>query len=155
MLHTPRAIWALLAVVMVLTGCANVAPTQGDVRAAVEENNRRWAEALSRGDAAGIAALYSSSAQLLPANGNVVRGQQEIEKFWHGAISSGFNAVALTTLEVESCGDTAYEVGKYAVPGEGGKVLDTGDYVVIFKREKGQWKLHRDIWTTNTPVPAQ
>jgi ketosteroid isomerase-like protein len=63
--------------------------------------------------------------------------------------------VTLTTVEVQGCGDTAWEVGRYTVPGEGGKVLDTGDYVVIWKREGGEWKLHRDIWTTNTPAPGQ
>jgi hypothetical protein len=31
-------------------------------------------------------------------------------------------------------------------------VLDQGKYIVIWKREKGQWKLHRDIF--NSSVPA-
>jgi ketosteroid isomerase-like protein len=56
---------------------------------------------------------------------------------------------------VEGHGDTAHEVGKYAVPAEGGKVVDTGDYIVIWKRENGRWRLHRDIWTTNTPARGQ
>ena len=154
MLNAPKGIYALLALVIVLTSCAT-APTQGNVRQAIEANNSKWAEALSRGEAATIAALYTSTAQLLPANGNVVSGKEAIQKYWQGAITSGFKAITLTTVEVESCGDTVYEVGKYTVPGEGGKVLDPGDYVVIWKREKGQWKLHRDIWTTNTPAPGQ
>jgi uncharacterized protein (TIGR02246 family) len=152
MLNVLKWASASIAVVVVLAGCATMAPSQADVRSAIEANNKRWAEALGRGDAAGIAALYTSNAQVLPANGNVVNGQPAIEKFWQGAINSGFKAVTLTTLEVDACGDTAYEVGKYTVPGEGGKVLDTGDYIVIWKHEKGQWKLHRDTWTTNAPA---
>jgi len=155
MLNAPKGIYALLALVIVLTSSCATAPTQGNVRQAIEANNSKWSKALSRGEAATIAALYTSTAQLLPANGNVVSGQEAIQKYWQGAITSGFRAVTLTTVEVESYGDTAYEVGKYAVPGEGGKVLGTGDYVVIWKRENGQWKLHRDIWTTNTPAPGQ
>jgi ketosteroid isomerase-like protein len=37
---------------------------------------------------------------------------------------------------------------------EGGKVVDRGKYIVIWKREQGQWKLHRDIWNTSMP-PAK
>ena len=155
MLHALKGTPALLVTLALLFGCANTAHKQGEVRAAIEGNNQKWVKALSRGDAAGIAALYTPTAQLLPANGNVVSGKPAIEKYWQGAITSGFKAVTLTTLEAEACGDTAYEVGKFTVPGEGGKVLDTGDYVVIWKRESGQWKLHRDIWTTNSPAPAQ
>ena len=155
MLRALKGISAILAIVIVLVSCASVAPTRGDVRATIEANNKRWVEALGRGDAAGIAGLYTPNAQLLPANGTVVNGQQAIEKYWQGAIDSGFKSLTLTSVEVEACGDTAYEVGKYTVPGEAGKVLDTGDYIVIWKREKGQWKLHRDIWTTNTPAPGQ
>jgi ketosteroid isomerase-like protein len=34
-------------------------------------------------------------------------------------------------------------------------MLDEGKYVVIWKRHQGKWKLHRDIWTTSMPAPAQ
>src|SRR5262245_58778389 len=152
MLYTPKGVTGLLAIVVLLAGCATTTVSQADLRAAIEANNKKWAEALGRGDAAGIAAHYTPTAQLLPANGNVLVGTQAMQKYWQDAITSGFKAVTLTTLEVESCGDTAYEVGKYTVPGEAGKVLDIGDYVVIWKRDKGQWKLHRDIWTTNRPA---
>jgi uncharacterized protein (TIGR02246 family) len=143
------------AVVVLVISWASVAAAQGNVRAAIEESNGRWVEALSRGDAAAIAGLYTQTAQLLPANGNVVSGRAEIQKYWQGAISAGFKAVTLTTVEVDSCGNTAYEVGKWTVPGEGGKVLDAGDYIVIWKLQEGQWKLHRDTWTTNSPAPGQ
>jgi ketosteroid isomerase-like protein len=69
-------------------------------------------------------------------------------------VDSGVKGATLTTLEAEGQGDTAYEVGKYTLTGEAGKVLDTGKYVTIWKREQGQWKLHRDIWNTNTPAPG-
>ncbi len=155
MLHALKGTSAVLVTLAVLFGCANTAHKQADVRATIEANNQKWVKALGRGDAAGIAALYTPTAQLLPPNGNVVSGQPAIEKYWQGAITSGFKAVTLSTLEAQACGDTAYEVGKYTVPGEGGKVLGTGDYVVIWKHQSGQWKLHRDIWTTNSPAPAQ
>jgi uncharacterized protein (TIGR02246 family) len=155
MLRILTGMSAFFAIVILLSGCTTMKSSHEDVRASIEANNKQWVAALNRADAAGIAALYTSNAQLLPANGNVVTGKQAIEKYWQGAIDSGFKALTLTSVETDACGDTAYEVGKYTVPGEGGKVLDAGDYIVIWKRENGQWRLHRDIWTTNTPAPAQ
>lgn len=31
---------------------------------------------------------------------------------------------------------------------------DQGKYVVLWKKEKDGWKLHRDIWNTSTPLAS-
>jgi ketosteroid isomerase-like protein len=49
---------------------------------------------------------------------------------------------------------THIEVSKYTLQGEGDQVLDTGKYVVIWKQEDGQWKLHCDIFNSSMPAPA-
>jgi len=53
----------------------------------------------------------------------------------------------LETIELDEHGNSAYEVGKYTLSGAGGQVLDQGKYIVIWKKQHGEWKLHRDIWT--------
>jgi len=50
-------------------------------------------------------------------------------------------------------GDTVFEVGKYTLFGEGDQVLDNGKYIVIWKKDGEQWKLHRDIFNSNMPLP--
>jgi hypothetical protein len=32
-------------------------------------------------------------------------------------------------------------------------MIDEGKYVVVWKRVGGQWKLHRDIWTSSVRGP--
>jgi len=145
-----------LTVALVLLLPLRIALAQSeDARAAIEAGNRKFLAALSSGDAAGISTLYATNAQVLPPQSDIVRGRQSIEQFWKGVIDSGVKGATLKTLEVERHGDIAYEVGTYTMAGEGGKVLDTGKYVVVWKREHGQWKLHRDIWNTSTPVPGK
>ena len=61
----------------------------------------------------------------------------------------GIKSAKLETIEVEGHGDTAIDVGKYTLRGESGNVLDRGKYLVIWKQLAGQWKLHRDIWTSS------
>lgn len=126
--------------------------TAADPRAGVETANRRFMEAFGRGDAAGVARLYTSSAQLLPAHSDVVAGTGAIERFWQGAIEMGLKEAVLETLELEAHGDTAHEVGRYTLKADGGRVADAGKYLVIWKLEGGSWKLHRDIWTTSQPA---
>jgi uncharacterized protein (TIGR02246 family) len=130
------------------------APAADDVRSAIEAANRKWEAAADRGDGAAVAALYTSDAQLLPPKSDFVRGTQAIGRFWQAVFDSGVKGVSLTTLEVESCGDTAHEVGKVELRGADGKILDQAKYVVVWKKEGGSWKLHRDIWTSSV-VPAK
>ncbi len=125
-----------------------------DVRAAVEAANRAFEAAVSKGDGAAMAALYTAQGQLLPAGSDVVSGTAAIAKFWQGVLDSGLGGGTLKTLEVEAHGGTAHEVGQYELRDKAGKVLDRGKYVVIWKQAGGHWKLHRDIWTSSMP-PAK
>ncbi|SAL34029.1 YybH family protein [Caballeronia humi] len=153
--RTLKAAFASVAIFVALCSVEAAALAQGNVRTSVEASNKVFEKAVSRGDAAGIASTYSDNAKLLPANGQVVSGHKAITAYWQEAINSGFKAIKLSTVELEARGDTAYEVGKWMVPGEAGKVYDAGDYIVIWKRVNGHWKMYRDTWTTNTPAPRQ
>jgi uncharacterized protein (TIGR02246 family) len=128
--------------------------SSGEIREAIAAASARFMAVFSRGDAAGVAAAYTEDGQVLPPNNDAVAGQQGIRTFWQDAMQMGIKAVTLESLEVEGSGHTAYEVGRYTLQHEGGQVLDTGKYVVIWKHEAGQWKVHRDIWNSNRPAPG-
>jgi len=129
-----------------------VAQPQG-LRAAIEAANAKFSADFAKGDAAALASHYTATGEAFPPNGEIARGHEAIAKVWKGAMDAGIKAIKLTTVEVASRGDLAYEVGTYAAMDGGGKTLDSGKYVVIWKREGGEWKLHRDIWNTNMPAP--
>jgi len=129
-----------------------------DIQPDIMACNKHFMDAFGRGDAAGLANLYTVGGQLLPPNSEVVAGRDAIGTFWKGAIASGLTEATLDTVEVESLGETAVEVGRYTLRAKGGHVADVGKYVVVWKKEGGGWKLHRDIWNTSRPasgVPSQ
>jgi uncharacterized protein (TIGR02246 family) len=101
------------------------------VRADIGAANQELIAALARGDAAGVAAAYTPDGQMFPAKSDVVSGRAAIQKLWQEWITAGFTNLKLEALEVEAFGDTANEVGRYAMPGNHGKMLDDGKYVVI------------------------
>lgn len=150
----------LLIAILVVSG-TSLALGQGQsasVRREIEANNKRFSAAFNGGDAAAVAAMYSSEAKVLPPNGEIVEGRQNIQAFWQNLITLGAKLQALDTVQVDARGDLAYELGKYTfvVPQAGGKSnTDQGKYLVVWKRQGKSWKLAADIWNTSAPLPGQ
>ena len=126
--------------------------TNMDTTTQLESTKDKFVAAFRRGDAAGIANVYTTEAQLLPGNSDFVRGTDAICTFWQAALDTGLKDTTLQAIEIEAHGDTAIEVGLYTIIGGDGGVADKGKYIIIWKNEADQWKLHRDIWTTSLPV---
>ena len=123
--------------------------TSTEVQAAIEAANEVFMATYNRGDSAALADLYTENGQLLPAGSDFVTGKEAIKGFWQGAMDMGIKSAKLETIEVEGHRDTAIDVGKYTLRGESENVLDRGKYLVVWKQLAGQWKLHRDIWTSS------
>ncbi|MEK7715556.1 MAG: DUF4440 domain-containing protein, partial [candidate division NC10 bacterium] len=51
------------------------------------------------------------------------------------------------TESISNAHDLACEVGAIKVVGANSQVT-AGRYVVVWKRQNGHWKLHRDIWNS-------
>jgi uncharacterized protein (TIGR02246 family) len=123
-----------------------------NIHSLIESANLEFVGAFKRGDSAGIGKLYTSDAQLLPANSDFVRGADAIRAFWQTVIDMGLKEASLETIELETYGDTAIEVGRYRLLAADGVAADSGKYLVVWKDDNGTWKLHRDIWTTSLPT---
>ena len=108
--------------------------------------NREFEAAARNGDLARLASLYTVDAIALPPDGRDVRGRDNIRQMW-GTIAQqiGLKDVKLNTLDLEVAGDTAYEVGEgvLTLAGGGSAVVN---FVVVWKKVDGTWRLHRDIW---------
>jgi uncharacterized protein (TIGR02246 family) len=144
----------LFCTVLCLASMTPAAYADG-VKAAIEAANARFSAAAAKGDGAALASLYSSEAQVMPPGSAPVRGTEAIQKFWQGAFDSGVAAVDLKTLEVFGHGPTATEVGEYELHDKTGKPLDHGKYIVVWQHADGQWKLLRDMFSTNVPPPKK
>ena len=124
-----------------------------EVRNAIAATNAKFLEAFRQGDAAGLAATYTSNGQALPTNSDIIEGKTALQGFWQAALDMGLKSGTLDTIELDDCGDTVIEVGKYTLQVAGGQTVDEGKYLVVWKQEGGQWKWHRDIWNSSLPAP--
>ncbi|GAA2759370.1 YybH family protein [Actinopolymorpha rutila] len=107
--------------------------------------NRQFEQAVCDGDMDLLASLYTSDAIVLPPDGPVVRGRGAIKQMWTAVVQQlGLTDVRLRTLDYEQSSRTGSEVGEATLTLGGGTAVVK--YVVVWKRTKGQWRLHRDIW---------
>ncbi|MGZ5909440.1 MAG: YybH family protein [Reyranella sp.] len=107
--------------------------------------------AYNRHDAPALAALYTRDGEIMPPNSGVVKGARKLQALFKSFWDAGDTVIKLDTVEAKGFGDTAYEVGKYTLSGDSGKVNDRDKYIVIWRKVGGQWKLYRDIFNTSVP----
>jgi ketosteroid isomerase-like protein len=122
------------------------------IRAEIEKQDEEFVNTYNRGDARGLVAFYAEKGMVMPPNENIVEGSQQIESFWQAMMNLGAKHIKLQVLEAEQHEDTAYEVGRATILGEGNQALDDVKYLVIWKRENGAWKIYRDIFNSNNKV---
>ena len=140
----------LSASVLLSLGMA-VTASAGDLKAGLLAADAAWAAAFAKGDAAAVAAIYTTDGQILADGSEPVKGTADIQKFIQGVMAEGVTSVTLTTLEVFAHGDAATEVGRYVMKDKAGKELDHGKYIEYWRLEKGAWKLHRDMFNSSVP----
>lgn len=122
-------------------------------RSDIDALNARFTEALEKGDAAAMAALYAPDARVLPPGAPAATGEG-IRQVWQGFLDMGVTGARLTTESLEELGDVAIEVGRYEIRA-GTEVADAGKYVVVHRRQPdGSWRLGIDIWNSDRPAPA-
>lgn len=120
----------------------------------IRNKNAEFVEAIKRKDGAAVAGMYSSAAKVMPPGSEAVEGKSKIQSFWESVFRAGITDAKLETIEVDLIGGyTAIETGKFVMYSNK-DVADRGKYLVVWRNEDGQWKLHRDVWNSNVAKMA-
>ncbi|KAB7615381.1 DUF4440 domain-containing protein [Amylibacter sp. SFDW26] len=124
----------------------------GSVKDKIQAVDNEFMAALKAGDAGRLAGVYTKDGQALQPNGPVVSGQKDLKVFWQGAVDAGVGSAELTTVELEEFGDSAVQVGQYVLKSKAGDTIDVGKLMILWKKEDGEWRWHRDIWNSSNPA---
>lgn len=86
--------------------CALASPALAQTKAAIQRLDDQWAAAFNKGDAAAVAAMYTTDAYVLPAGAEMLKGRVAIEGFWKKAIEA-LGDIKCTALDVKALGSSA------------------------------------------------
>jgi uncharacterized protein (TIGR02246 family) len=130
----------------------------GSLAEQILESRLGFIAALDRGDADGVAALYTEDARLLPPSAELLRGRDSVRAFWQAGVEAGIERIELETLEVQPQAGLAYEIGRYALrltPQGGKAIIDRGRYLLVHRLESdGTWRRAVEMFHPDEPPSA-
>jgi uncharacterized protein (TIGR02246 family) len=143
----------LLAIALIGTSVSVWQPVRAQTtQAGIDAANAKFSAAAAKSDGAAVAALYADDGQVMPPNSPPITGKDAIRTFWQGAFDSGVAGVGLKTVQLFGQGSHVTEVGEFELKDKGDKTLDHGKYIVVWKKEGSEWKLVRDMFSSNVPA---
>ena len=122
---------------------------KSEIHSKIRAITDRFESTFSAGDLNKISEFYSENGMLLPSGFDFVIGRQDINEFWQSAVDMGINYIKIDIIEIEQHDDTAIEMSNYTLSDSDNQVIDSGKGIVIWKNTDGNWKMHRDIWTSS------
>ena len=116
----------------------------------VQQQASRFAQSVNQGDMATVASMYTDGAYLMPPQTDMVRGRDNIQRFW-SELARQASDLKLTTVNVERLGDeAAREIGAFTLTVKGqSPEYSLGKYVIVLRKVGEEWKIETKIWNTN------
>lgn len=96
-----------------------------------------------------IASAYTNDGKIFPNNREIIEGRSAIMNYWK--LPEGVRTIAhkISPLEIKIKGKEAYDYGVYEGStrrADGSEVSWKGKYVIVWRKEKKEWKMYLDIW---------
>ena len=114
---------------------------------------QRFLHLFAANDLAGLGDCYTEDAQMLVANMEAICGRAAIRAVFKFTAVRG-HTLEFQTRELDLAAETAIEIGGYLRRRGDGSLFDRGKYMVVWKRVQGEWKIHRDMFSTSLPKAA-
>lgn len=122
----------------------------------IEAANHNYEVLCSKTDSVGLATeCYTVDAKLMNPNEETAVGRKAIQSVFAGIMNAGITGIKIQTAEIWGDENCITEEGTLAINIKDGTVVGKGKYLVLWKKEDGKWKIHRDAYSFNTPpAPA-
>ncbi len=127
-----------------------------DLKKKVQTMNDEMVKEMLAGNHAAAMDMYTDDAISLPSYEPMLKGKDAMMKSHMKNKEAGFkmNSMTITTMDVWSSGDLAYEIGTYKVnmtfPGMKETIDDNGKYLTVWQKQAdGSWKVKADTWNSD------
>jgi ketosteroid isomerase-like protein len=110
---------------------------------------QNFSKAYINGDYNAIANSYTMDGKIFPNNTSIIEGREAIKKQWILPENTKILNHKIEPKEIKFIGDYAYDYGYYhgSTKNPNGSIANwKGKYVIVWKKEEGNWKIYLDIW---------
>lgn len=153
----------LILLIGVLSSCGTMTsatppsraqPTAADMD--IKQVLQRYEQALNASDPVAVLALYGSDPVFMPQNAPAMVGRDAVRKAYEQVFATIRLAVRFEVYEVEVLGDQAWartsSAGRTTVLANGEALDEGNNELFVFRREGGEWRIHRYLFATNRPA---
>jgi ketosteroid isomerase-like protein len=110
---------------------------------------KAFSKAYMDGDFETIANSYTMDAKIFPNNADIISGRKAVKERWMLGAETKILHHEIIPLEITFLGEYAHDYGYFEGKSENkdGSISNwRGKYVVVWKKEDGNWKMYLDIW---------
>ncbi len=122
--------------------------------ASVMQSNQHLIKTFKAADSTEAAQAFTMNARIMVANHAPIEGRKDIAAYFSNMIKSGVTDLKLTTAKISGDSSILVEEGSYQLLNNKGNISDKGQYIALWQRESGNWKIYRDMWTSSVPQSA-
>ncbi len=159
MIRTKDRFWPRAGGVVALAAMAAMAPASASSadEAALRAQTPAFVKAYNSGDVKGVVAQYADDAVVQAPGVPAARGKAAILAYFAQdiatSVAAGIGFVVDAKTDAGIAGDLGWESGTYQVTVKG-KVIDSGNFLSVSRKQNGRWLYIRDIWNSDLPPPA-
>jgi uncharacterized protein (TIGR02246 family) len=121
----------------------------------IEAVVKAYEKALNANDIESILSIYGQAPVFMPQHAPALVGREAVRAGYRQVFETIKLNVEFTIHEVEVLGDTAWartsSTGRSRILSADIEVAEGNNELFIFKRENGDWKIHRYLFATTQP----
>jgi ketosteroid isomerase-like protein len=162
-------IYSLLSVILLILSCNQKPETESDIQKRIiaesaigqkiiDSINKKFEKFYKNKQADSLLSQMTDEGIQFPPNSQPLEGKDSIRKYWQQLFELGDVDFSLRTQKVKANGPLAIERGKYSfkftpithssIP----PIIDSGNYVVYWKRVDGKWEVVWDAPVSTIPL---
>jgi len=115
----------------------------------------QYEQSLNASDTESILKLYGKDPIFMPQHAPAQVGRDQVRAAYEQVFDTIKLNIKFTVYEIEAFGDLAYartsSAGKTTIRANDEKVNEGNNELFIFRKEDGDWKIHRYIFSTSNP----
>jgi ketosteroid isomerase-like protein len=124
-----------------------------DIKSKIQAQNKIFIAALANNDSVGVANCYTIDAEFMPANEPLTKGRPNIVGKIGEYIRQGMTKYTILETTVFGSGDLVTVQEVFTLRDQNGQNQDIGKSIEMWKIEDGKYKLFRDCFNSDLPIP--